>query len=163
MIVQTQSWQKVTKFYRDRTEENPFFLPMMELAQQIAASKYASGLYPWTSMHTLCMSQTPEADLTKEVFRIALDPQDGALVFDFQETGSTLPKYQHWIRRCSPDEGFARFERFVRLKKWYVEYGALPQCIMKERPASEGRSRMRRRLRCAALCRASLRYGGARE
>ena len=78
-------------------------------------------------MHTLCMSQTPEADLTKEVFRIALDPQDGALVFDFQETGSTLPKYQHWIRRCSPDEGFARFERFVRLKKWYVDYGALPQ------------------------------------
>ena len=44
--MQTQSWQKVTKFYRDRTEENPFFLPMMELAQQIAASKYASGLYP---------------------------------------------------------------------------------------------------------------------
>jgi hypothetical protein len=37
------------------------------------------------------------------------------------------------------------------------------QCIMKERPASERRSRMRRRLRCAALCRASLRYGGARE
>jgi len=34
---------------------------------------------------------------------------------------------------------------------------------MKERPASEGRSRMRRRLRCAALCRASLRYGGAWE
>jgi hypothetical protein len=52
MIVQTQSWQKVTKFYRDRTENNPFFRPMMELAEQIAASKYASGLYPWTSMHT---------------------------------------------------------------------------------------------------------------
>ena len=37
------------------------------------------------------------------------------------------------------------------------------QCIMKERPASEGRGRMWRRLRCAALCRASLRYGGAEE
>jgi hypothetical protein len=32
-----------------------------------------------------------------------------------------------------------------------------PQCIMKERPATgEGH-----RLRCATLCRASLRYGGA--
>jgi len=39
----------------------------------------------------------------------------------------------------------------------------LSQCIMKERPTSGGRSRMRRRLRCAALCRASLRYGGAKE
>jgi len=37
------------------------------------------------------------------------------------------------------------------------------QCIMKERPASEGGSWEWRRLRCAALCRASLRYGGARE
>src|SRR6266849_3832870 len=37
------------------------------------------------------------------------------------------------------------------------------QCIMKKRPASKGRSRMMRRLRCAAPYRASLRYGGARE
>ena len=123
--VQTQSWQKVTMFYRDITGRNPFFRPMMELAEQIAASKYASRLHPWTSMHTLCISQTPEADLNKEVFRISLDPRDGALVFDFQETGSTLPKYQHWIRRCSPDEGFSRFERFVQLKKWFVNSGPL--------------------------------------
>jgi len=32
MIVQTQSWQKVTKFYRDRTEKNPFFRPQVRLA-----------------------------------------------------------------------------------------------------------------------------------
>jgi hypothetical protein len=127
MIVQTQSWQKVTKFYRDITEKNPIFRPMMELAEQIAASKYASGLYPWTSMHTLCISQTPEADTDKEVLRISLDPRDGVLVYDFQETGSTLPKYQHWIRRCSTGEGFSRFERFVQLKKWFVDYGPLPQ------------------------------------
>jgi hypothetical protein len=122
MIVQTQTWQKVTKFYRDITEKNTFFRPMLELAEQIAASKYASGLYPWTSMHTLCISQTPEADSDKEVLRISLDPQDGVLVYDFQETGSTLPKYQHWTRRCSPDEGFSRFERFIQLKKWFVDY-----------------------------------------
>ena len=34
------------------------------------------------------------------------------------------------------------------------------QCIMKERPRSESRGCDGRRLRCAALCRASLRYGG---
>jgi hypothetical protein len=126
MIVKTQSWQKVTTFYRDRTEKNPFFRPMMELAEQIAASKYASGLYPWTSMQTLCISQTPEADSDKEVLRISFD-QDGALVYDFQETGSTLPKYKHWTRRCSPDEGFSRFERFVQLKRWFVDHSPLSQ------------------------------------
>jgi len=72
-------------------------------------------------MHTLCISQVPEADSDKEVLRISLDPRNGVLVYDFQETGSTLPKYQRWIRRYSPDEGFSRFERFVHLKKWFVD------------------------------------------
>src|SRR5712672_3368598 len=70
-------------------------------------------------MQTLCISQTPEADSDKEVLRISLDPRDGVLVYAFQETGSMLPKYQHCIRRCSPDEGLSRFERVVQLKKWY--------------------------------------------
>jgi len=43
----------------------------------------------------------------------------------------------------------------ARDKDWPVN------ALWKSAPASEGRGRMRRRLRCAALCRASLRYGGA--
>ncbi len=53
--------------------------------------------------------------------------------------------------------------RRARLKRLRRSPQERRQCIMKERPASEGRSRMRRRLRSAALCWASLRYGGARE
>jgi predicted esterase YcpF (UPF0227 family) len=120
-IIRTQPWEKIVEFYRSRATANPFFEPMMILAQQIAASKYASGLYPWTSMQTLCISQTSEADSNKEVLRIWIDPQDGAVVFDFQETASQLPKYQHWIRRCPPQEAFSRLERFLQLKKWFVE------------------------------------------
>ncbi len=127
MIVQTQPWSKVTKFYRDIAEKNPFFRPLADLAEQIETSKYATGLHPWTSMHTLCISQTAEADSDKEVLRISLDPRDGVLVFDFQETGSTLSKYEHWVRRCSPDEGFHRFERFMQLKKWFVDFRPLPR------------------------------------
>jgi hypothetical protein len=85
-IIRTQPWGRIVEFYRARATANPFFQPMMILAQQIAASRYASGLYPWTSMQTLCISQTLEADSNKEVLRIWLDPQDGAVVFDFQET-----------------------------------------------------------------------------
>ena len=123
MIVRTQPWQKIAEFYRSIAEKNDFFQPMARLAKQIELSKYANGLYGWTSMHTLCISQILEADSDKEVLRISRDVQSGALVFDFQETGSTLPKYQHWTRRCSPDEGFSRLESFLRLKKWFVEYG----------------------------------------
>lgn len=44
MIVRTKSWPMVTMFYRDITEKNAFFRPLMELSEQIAASKYANGL-----------------------------------------------------------------------------------------------------------------------
>jgi hypothetical protein len=73
-------------------------------------------------MHTLLIAQTPEFDWDKEILRVSLDIHTGALVFDFQETGSNLPKYQHWIRRCPPEEGFSRLERFLALKKWFVDY-----------------------------------------
>lgn len=122
MIVKTESWESVTRRFRGVAESNASFRPMLELVEKIGASKYASGLYPWTSMHTLCISQTQEADSDKEVLRISRDPHTGNLIFDFQETGSTLPKYQHWIRRCPPEEGFSRFERFVKLKAWFVDY-----------------------------------------
>jgi hypothetical protein len=121
-IVKTRPWREIAEFYRSLADKNSFFEPMARLNHQIAASNYASGLYAWTSMHTLCITQTPEPDLDKEVLRIHRDVRDGNLVLDFQETGSRLPKYQHWIRRFSPDEGFSRFELFLGLKKWFVEY-----------------------------------------
>lgn len=95
---------------------------MQNLVEQISASKYATGFFATTSMHTLLIAQTPEFDWDKEVLSISLDLHAGALIFDFQETGSNPPKYQHWIRRCPPEEGFSRLERFLALKKWFVEY-----------------------------------------
>jgi hypothetical protein len=118
-IAKTQPWNEITRFYRSLSEANPFFRPMMTLAEQIETSRYAQGLFAWTSMHTLCIAQTEEPNSNKEVLRISLDTREGALVLDFQETASTLPKYQHWIRRCSPSEGFSRLEQFLRLKKWF--------------------------------------------
>lgn len=120
--VKTRPWQEIAEFYGSLAKKDSFFEPMARLTQQIATSKYTMGLHAWTSMHTLCITQTPEPDLDKEVLRIHRDVRDGTLVFDFQETSSTLPKYENWIRRCSPEEGFTRFERFLNLKKWFVEY-----------------------------------------
>jgi len=121
MIVKTESWQRIAEFYRSLSAEHPVFQPMTQLAERIEASPYAKGLYAWTSMHTLCIAQTAEPDSDKEVLRISLDTREGALILDFQETASQLPKYQHWTRRCPPEEGFSRLERFLRLKNWFVE------------------------------------------
>jgi hypothetical protein len=84
-------------------------------SETIATSPF-HFIAPRIAHHNVLHLRLQQADSDKQVLRISLDPRDGVLVYDFQETGSTLPKYQHWIRRCSPDEGFARFERFVQLK-----------------------------------------------
>jgi hypothetical protein len=73
-------------------------------------------------MHTFLIAQTSEFDWDKEILRVSLDVHSGELVFDFQETRSNHPKYRHWIRRSPPEEGFSRLERFLALKKWFVEY-----------------------------------------
>jgi hypothetical protein len=123
MIVRTQPWHKIAEFYRSIAEKNAFFQPMARLAEQIGCRSMPTVFTAGPRCRPCALPQTPEAD--KEVLRISLDVQSGALIFDFQETGSTLPEYQHWIRQCLPDEGFTRLEQFLRLKKWFVEYGPL--------------------------------------
>jgi hypothetical protein len=123
-VVKSKPWSEIVKRYRSLSEKHTAFHSMWNLVEQIAASKYSSGLFAATSMQTLLIAQTPEFDWDKEILRVSLDVHSGELVFDFQETGSNLPKYQHWIRRCPPEEGFSRLEKFLTLKKWFVEYKA---------------------------------------
>jgi hypothetical protein len=124
LIVKSRPWTEIAELYRSLSEKHAAFRSMQNLVEQIAESKYSSGLFAATSMHTLLIAQTQEFDWDKEILRVSLDVHSGELIFDFQETNSNHPKYQHWIRRCSPDEGFTRLERFLALKKWFVEYKA---------------------------------------
>lgn len=124
LIVKSKPWADIAERYRSLSEKNAGFRSMQHLVEQIAASKYSSGLFAATSMQTLLIAQTPEFDRDREVLRVSLDVYRGELVFDLQEVNSNHPKYKHWIRRCLPAEGFSRLERFLALKKWFVEYKA---------------------------------------
>jgi hypothetical protein len=80
---------------------------------------------------------------------------DGAVAQYSTPTGGQRQRNTHphtTVKAPAQDRGMRS-----RSRRFAPEPG---QCIMKERPASEGRSRMWCRLRSAALCRASLRYGG---
>lgn len=112
-IVKSRPWAVIAEQYRSLSEKQAGFRSMQNLVEQIVASKYSSGLFAVTSIHTLLIAQTPEFDWDKEILRVSLDIGSGELVFDFQETGSELAKYQHWIRRSPPEEAFSRLERFL--------------------------------------------------
>jgi len=119
-LIPSKPWPEVVEFYRSLAETHPSFRHMAALVEEIAASNYARGLYASTSMTTLLISQTEEIDMEKEILSIKLDSAKGVVILDFQETFSKLPKYQHWIRKCPPEEGFARLVGFLQLKGWFV-------------------------------------------
>jgi len=89
---------------------------MKDLVEQIAASEFAGRLYPITSMYALCISDLPEFDLEREMLRITFDSKSGQVKLEYQETVS--PLYKRWTKLCPPDQAFASFVRFLKLKNW---------------------------------------------
>jgi hypothetical protein len=70
-------------------------------------------------MWDLLIVQTQEWNPYGEVLRISYDPAVCEFTFELQETPS--PRHKHWTRKCPPDRAFQTFERFLELKKWFVE------------------------------------------
>lgn len=96
---------------------------MAEFARQVANSRYAVGLYPGKSMATLLIAQTPLFEWKREVLEVEFLRQEQRFRFGFWEEPGTEP---HWSRECGPGEAFALLEKFLRMKRWFLE-GAAPQ------------------------------------
>ena len=94
--------------------------PMCELVRQIQDSRYAPGLHAVTSMHTLVISNTDPFHWGFENLRIDWDPFTGQFCFALVEEPFVRT---HWHKKVPRDEAFAALERFVRRKRWFVEYG----------------------------------------
>src|SRR4051812_47046407 len=72
------SWASVVGFFGDIAEANTVFAPMRDFVERLASSRYATGLYPQQSMHTLRLSQSPT--VSQEVARLSVDHEDGEFV-----------------------------------------------------------------------------------
>ncbi len=92
---------------------------MLALLEQIASSRYVHGLHANKSMWDLRVVQTAEYDPDGEILCISYDPAHREFNFELQETASTL--YKPWTRKCAAEDAFRTFERFLQLKKWFVE------------------------------------------
>src|ERR1700730_10502359 len=54
-----RSWSEIRRHYANLVTWVPAFDSMLKLVSEIELSRYASGLFAWTSMHDLCIVQTP--------------------------------------------------------------------------------------------------------
>ena len=117
-LVKTRSWEDVLKFFTEIAESNSYFSPIHRLVTEIAASKYAIGLFCTTSMHVLWISQSEEFEMAREVLIVKYNGAKHQFLFEYIEHPHAK---KSWHRECSEVDAFQNFERFIEMKKWFLK------------------------------------------
>lgn len=117
--VKSRPWSEITHFCRSMVTDHQhvWLTPMLAFVEQIERADYSGRVFGSTSHLRLRISYLPEFDPDKEVLNVDLDHESGLFEFEYQETAS--PLYKRWRRRCSTDEAFPVFTRFLQRKKWF--------------------------------------------
>jgi hypothetical protein len=124
--VMTRPWSDIRAFYEKLPRREPGFDSMRNLVEEIIKSRYVSGIYAWTSMHTLCIVQT-EVRYPYSGPRLMISPTDdgtpfgrplldGKIAFRYIDTNI---KDKQWHRTVEGKDGFARLEKFFYQLHWF--------------------------------------------
>jgi hypothetical protein len=101
-----KAWHDIISFYRWLVASGLPLSGMVALTEQIIRSPY-HRLYAWTSMHALCLAQTPRS---LDVPYLKISPLfDGRIAFRYLDT---YVERKQWTRTVPEDAAFLRFERF---------------------------------------------------
>jgi hypothetical protein len=117
--VKCRPWPEIAGFYRSKVTapQLVWLKPMLALVEQIEHSEYAEKIFGSTSHLCLCISYLPEHEPDKEVLYVSLNHKTGNFELEYVETASSL--YKRWKRKCSAEEAFPVFNRFLQQKKWF--------------------------------------------
>jgi hypothetical protein len=110
-------WNEIAAFYEGLPETMDWKPKLMAvLVRQIANSRYGRSLYAATSMHMLCIGQTPEIEYKRNMLSAELAHNKIQLEYwDTSENG------KRWRRLCNPEDAFAVFEKFCASLHWFTE------------------------------------------
>ena len=112
----TKPWKEIHDHYRGLVDAGLPFKCMSKLVGEIEASSYSQGLFAWTSMHDLCVVQTP-VNYPYDGPYLRISPlTDGKLEFRYIDT---YIKDKQWHRVVEGAEAFARLERFIKHLHWF--------------------------------------------
>ena len=122
----THSWPYVVSFFENFGRTYPEFAPLGPAVAQVAASRYAAGLYPVQSHHTLLLYQHDHAGPEDE--QVRLDWEDGEFVVRYLNGRvrdpriAIVPPKGIWTKRGP--EAMPLLERAFHHLGWFVEYRA---------------------------------------
>lgn len=114
-----KSWKNIEKHYSELSESNDKFVGMRNLVKEIRGSELESGLYAWTSMHDLCITQTEVSYPNYEPYLKITPLFNGSVEFRYIDTHNSD---KQWSRTVVESESFNRLLAFVNQLHWFIKY-----------------------------------------
>jgi hypothetical protein len=115
----TGSWSEIRRHYAHRPDRALQLAPMLKLVTAIESSRYASGLFAWTSVWDLCIAQAPVAYPYSGPYLRISQQQNNKV--EFRYIDSPIGRKQ-WSRTVEGTDAFARLESFLKQLNWFVTY-----------------------------------------
>jgi hypothetical protein len=110
------SWIEIRNYYVALVDGSAPLDSMLLLVSEIERSRFAQGLYAWTSMCDLCIVQTPVSYPYHGPYLRISPRSDGKLEFRYVDTYN---ESKQWHRTVEGRDGFSRLERFIDQLHWF--------------------------------------------
>lgn len=113
----TESWADILTRYNGLVAAGWSVGSMVQLVEKISSSRYAEGLFAWSSMQDLCIVQTRVEYPYNGPFLRITPIENDKLEFRYEDNQL---RDKQWHRTVAGSEGFGRLERFIEQLKWFT-------------------------------------------
>ena len=114
-----KDWSSIKETYLELEDRGLAFQSMVNLVEAIIQSSELSKLYAWTSMHDLCIVQTPVEYPYDGPFLKVSPLFNGSIEFRYLDTGI---KENQWHHIVIENQAASELMNFVEKLHWFVKY-----------------------------------------
>lgn len=118
MNTRNQSWSEIRERYLGLPSDNDFRDEMLNLVEHISSSTVADGIYVWTSMFDLCITQTRHAPSEGEPHLRISPKRNQQIEFRYIDTYKTE---KQWSRVVESKKSKDRFDKFIEQMHWAIK------------------------------------------
>lgn len=120
----THTWEAVARSFARLGREVPRFAPLGAAVAEVATSRYAAGLFPVQSMHTLLLYQHDRAGPGDDQLRLDWDGEQFVVQYlagaKRDPRFALQPQARVWTKRGPA--ALPLLERAFHHLRWFVEY-----------------------------------------
>lgn len=112
-----KSWNDIHTYFSGLVESGLPCHSLLKLIEEIRMSTYSEGLFAWTSMNNLCISQAPIVIYPHDLPCLRISTLDNDRL-EFRYLDTVIAEKQ-WHRIVEGADGFARLKSFLTQLHWF--------------------------------------------